>query len=162
MASSLLDVSELVGRERLSFPRVFDRAEDQESRISAALRLVGDRLPQVSGKWLRRYFEYLAGRLKFPFRAEFSEGSDRFCTQTFPIIVTALVPPAWDSDGQSQGLLCRARKGVQEIVVPLAEVEVESDDGNFQLIEDYWFWFWNWSISEDVLIRNASQGALSA
>jgi hypothetical protein len=59
------------------------------------------------------------------------------------VTVVGLLDPTKNLDGESLGLLCRARMGKQQ-VVSLADLEVKDDDPNHELIEDYWYWFWNW------------------
>jgi len=46
---------------------------DQRTRILSALRLSGDRLPQVDDENLFRYYEYLSEHLSFPFIAYYPE-----------------------------------------------------------------------------------------
>ena len=35
--------------------------------------------------------------------------------------------------------------------MPLVELEVENDQSNAELIEDYWYWFWNWRFDPQIL-----------
>ena len=60
------------------------------------------------------------------------------------ISVVALVNPRLHPVDDSQGLLCKARMGQQDLVVALGDVERDEGSRNSQLIDDYWFWLWNW------------------
>ncbi len=58
--------------------------------------------------------------------------------------VVGLLDPAKNLDCESLGLVCKARRGEQRIELSLADQEVDVDDPNHELVEDYWYWFWNW------------------
>jgi hypothetical protein len=118
--------------------------DDQESRILAALGLRHGPLPKVRSEWLLRYYEHLAANLSLPFEAEYAEDIPGFRQLVTPITVLAILHPDQDAVHAEFGLLCRARRGEQEIEVPLADVEPRSTELNSRLIEDYWYWIWNW------------------
>ena len=126
------------------------RPNDQEGRIRAALGLANGPLPKVRGVWLRRYYEYLAARLALPFEAECPEDVSPY-QQVFSVItVHALLHPDGCSKHEESGLLCRAQRGTQDVEVPLADVELDENAANYQLIEDYWYWFWNWRFDPQI------------
>jgi hypothetical protein len=119
-------------------------SRDQELRVLAALGLPHGPLPEASNGWLRRYYEYLVGNLALPFDAEYAEDVLGYRRVVSAITVIALLHPDEDGRHEKFGLLCRARRGTQEIEVPLADVELGEQSQNYRLIEDYWYWFWNW------------------
>jgi hypothetical protein len=119
-------------------------SNNQESRILAALGLSHGPLPEVQSLWLLRYYEYLAANLRFPFEAEYAEDIPGYRQVVAPITVTVLLHPDEHAGHEDFGLRCRARRGTQEIDVPLVDVEPRLAESNGPLIEDYWYWFWNW------------------
>ena len=124
--------------------------KDQESRIRAALGLAHGPLPKVHTEWLHRYYEYLAANLSLPFDAEYAEDISGYRQVVSAITVVALIHPDEHAKHEEFGLLCRARRGTQEIEVPLADAELNANAPNFRLIEDYWFWFWNWRFDPKI------------
>jgi hypothetical protein len=66
------------------------------------------------------------------------------------ITVLALLHPDGHAKHEELGLLCRARRGTQQIDVPLADVELSDAAANFRLIDDYWYWFWNWRFDPQI------------
>lgn len=112
-----------------------------ESRIRRILDVAPfHSLPEVNHDALRAYYLRLLRRMSFPFKAEHIEltGPERH------VIVLRLVDPAQHTSTLDSGLLCEARQEDRLVQVPLAELKVDADDRNYQLIEDYWYWFWNW------------------
>ena len=128
---------------------VFD-TNDQEKRIRAALGLARGPLPEVQSKWLHLYYEHLAANLSLPFDAEYAEDISGYRQLVSPITVVALVHPDDRDRHEEFGLLCRAHRGIQEIELPLADVELTENSPNSQLIEDYWYWFWNWRFDPKI------------
>jgi hypothetical protein len=120
------------------------RADDQEGRILAALGLSHGPLPKVRSEWLLRYYEYLVATLTLPFEAEYAEDIPGFRQLVTPVTVIAILHPEQEAVHGEFGLLCRVRRGEQEIEAPLADVEPKSTALNARLIEDYWYWIWNW------------------
>ena len=57
--------------------------------------------------------------------------------------IVGLLDPAKD-DCESLGIVGIARQGDQDIELSLDDLDVDQNDPNHQLIEDYWYWFWNW------------------
>ena len=85
-----------------------------------------------------------------PFDAEYAEDISGYRQLVSPITVVALVHPDDHVGHEEFGLLCRARRGPQEIELPLADVELREISPNSQLIEDYWYWFWNWRFDPKI------------
>jgi len=125
-------------------------ANDKEERIRAALGLGRGPLPEAQSKWLARYYEYLAAHLLLPFDAEYAEDISGYRQLDSPITVVALIHPDDHGRHEECGLLCRARRGAQEIELPLADVELREISPNSQLIEDYCYWFWNWRFDPKI------------
>ena len=123
---------------------------DQESRIRAALGLEHGQLPKVESQWLHRYYEYLAVHLSFPFEAEYAEDISGYRQLVSTVTVISLLHPDEHAQHEEFGLICRARRGTQEIEVPLADVELKEDSPNYRLVEDYWYWFWNWRFDPQI------------
>ena len=114
--------------------------DDDEDRIRMALGLTSDDpLPDVNDETLRAYHRYLAGRLAFPFAGEYSEETCLLEGATYLVQAIRLLDP--DECDDSEGLLVRARRGWETIVLPLAEVEVAEGSPNWRWIEDYSSWF---------------------
>ena len=124
--------------------------ETQEGRILSALGLLRGPLPHAVAKWLARYHEYLAARLRFPFDARCPEETGVLRPWTSSVTVVALLPPSEHSARDGTGLKCRAFRGDQENEIPLVDLEVDGDHPNAQLIEDYWYWFWNWQFDPKI------------
>ena len=61
-----------------------------------------------------------------------------------PITVVALLPPDHCGNRDELGLHCQAKRGMQIIELPLADVELTHNTPNSRLLDDYWYWFWNW------------------
>jgi hypothetical protein len=118
-------------------------ADSRETRIG---RILGSTrpgcLPQVTRQSLGRYHDYLQRHLRFPFRAEFHDESQRGALRR--VTVHGLVDPRLAPGDVSAGVLCRTSLGGRETTVPLAELELPEDDPNARLIDDYWYWAWNW------------------
>jgi hypothetical protein len=122
----------------------------QETRIRAALGLARGPLPEVRTEWLHRYYEYLAANLSLPFDAEYAEDIPGRRLVISAITVVAVVHPGEHAQHEDFGLVCRVRRGTQEIEVPLADVELNEKSLNYRLIEDYWYWFWNWRFDPQI------------
>ena len=92
-------------------------ANDQEERIRAALGLAHGSLPEVQSEWLHRYYEYLSANLSLPFDAEYAEDISGYRQLVSPVTVVALLHPDEHGRHEDFGLLCRARRGTEEIEV---------------------------------------------
>jgi hypothetical protein len=121
-------------------------ADSRERRIRA---IVGSpsrgALPRVNPQSLARYYDYLRRHLSFPFAAHFHEESGPERGAVRHVTVTGLMDPVFTPSAVLTGILCRARLPQREITVPLAELELDEEDPNARLIDDYWYWVWNWS-----------------
>ncbi|MGA2059374.1 MAG: calcium-binding protein [Thermoguttaceae bacterium] len=117
----------------------------QELRIRTALGLNKGPLPNVEVEWLRKYYEYLAANLSLPFDARYAEEGDYYRKPAYhQVKVLALLDPDKNPGREYNGLICRTHATDREIEVPLVDLEIEADNPNFQIIEDYWYWIWNW------------------
>jgi hypothetical protein len=117
-------------------------AVGREDRIRAVFRFGrSGQLPRVSPGTLLTYHDYLAPRLTFPFRAEYTADGEELGRQ---VVVLALVDPRKNRPDPNAGLLCIARIGERNYLVPLMDLRVLEGHANFELIEDYWYWLWNW------------------
>lgn len=128
------------------FCRTFETRPAADSREARIGRILGSArpgyLPQVTLQSLCRYHDYLQRHLRFPFRAEFHDETQRGALRR--VTVHGLVDPLLAPGDVSAGVLCRASLGGRETIVPLAELELSEDDPNARLIDDYWYWAWNW------------------
>lgn len=141
---------ELVNPNSLSLVWNDFDTKDQEGRIRSALGLAGGPLPEVQSQWLHRYYDHLADKLSLPFDGEYAEDIAGYRQLVSPVTVIALVHPGNHGRHEDVGLLCRARRGTQEIELPLADVEIAPGSPNSQLLEDYWYWFWNWRFDPKI------------
>jgi hypothetical protein len=119
---------------------------DQERRIRIALGLEKGHLPNVGIEWLRRYFKYLAANLSFPFEAQLTEeiGYYRQPAYTSVKVLAMVDPDKIPAEQEYFGLFCKVLKAGQETEVPLVDLEVDENNQNYRLLEDYWYWIWNW------------------
>jgi hypothetical protein len=116
----------------------------REWRIRAALGLPCDPLPRVDDEALYRYYEFLSAHLSLPLTAYYPAPDTPREEREFRCEVLELIDPRKYLGDPFDGLYCRTRKGRYTLNLPLFELEIPSDDVNFELIEDYWYWFWNW------------------
>lgn len=121
-----------------------DQANGQVHRVRAVLGVRCGELPRVTRRLLAKYYEYLRSALRFPFEAKFPWAVSSLRTVSAAATVTALVDPTEMVDAEELGLVCRALHADQDVVIPLADLELRDGHDNHQLIEDYWYWFWNW------------------
>jgi hypothetical protein len=118
--------------------------EPPEDRIRAILGINDGPLPEVGNETLRSYYEYLITHLSFPFQARYPEPIGLHEETFRTVTVVGILDPTKNLDCESLGIICKARQRKQMVELSLADLEVEEDDPNHQLIEDYWYWFWNW------------------
>jgi hypothetical protein len=126
------------------------RPTDQESRIRQALGIARGPLPRVDGRWLEKYYRYLSATLTFPFEACYAGEIAGQSPLMALVTVERLVAPAWDKIDHDWGLHCRVRHGLSNCVVPLVDLELDSDHPYAQIIEDHWYWFWNWRFDPKI------------
>lgn len=123
----------------------------QEYRIRIALGLEKGPLPKVKFEWLQKYCEYLAAHLSFPFEAQHTEEIGSYRQPSYSQVkVVAILTARNDPAQEYSGLICMVIKAEQEIEVPLVDLEVDEQNPNFQLIEDYWYWIWNWRFDPQI------------
>jgi hypothetical protein len=116
--------------------------DEADMRIARLFGLPEDEEPpEVTEETLEVYYEHLRTRLRFPFDGEYTRETGPLQDTSYAITVTGLADVE-DGD-EFYGLLCEGRQGRRRVVVPLAEIDVDSDTPNFQLIDDYRVWFWN-------------------
>ncbi len=143
--------------------------DDQDDRIRAVFGLTSDDpLPVVDDDSLLAYYQYLSTKLSFPFEADYSKETGLFSRPTRRVTVISLGDPdkPWIDD--MYGIFCTARLTQPKVnlraweklfvyisprrliqvlfplYIPLAdELEIQSGNPNWQLIDDYCYWFWN-------------------
>lgn len=119
--------------------------DDQDDRIRAVFGLTyDDVLPSVDNTSLRVYHDYLAANLSFPFKAHYSQETGIFRSNTRRVTVLALSDVDDTEIDDMYGLCCSARIGWRTANLPLGEIEVQHEEPNQPLVEDYCYWFWNW------------------
>lgn len=42
------------------------------------------------------------------------------------------------------GILVECRQNKEKVFIPLAEIDVDEENGNYKLVSDYQEWFWNY------------------
>jgi hypothetical protein len=118
--------------------------DERDDRIRSVFGLTSDDpLPESDEESLRVYYKFLAAKLSFPFEAKYPIERLGFGSKTYAITVLGLLDPE-EVPGQEHGLLCQARRGAEQIDVPLTEVEIGSGNANRRIIEDYSHWVVNW------------------
>lgn len=118
--------------------------EQPKDRIRVALAVTKGGLPGVGKETLQSYHDYLTANLSFPFEARYPDSLGPHEEIIQIATVVGLLDPAKSLDCECLGLTCKARWGKEEIALSLADLEVDEDDPNHELIEDYRYWFWNW------------------
>lgn len=113
---------EPLSEDEVRVARIFGLPEDEE-------------LPEVTEETLEVYHQYLSSRLRFPFDGEYTRETGPLEDTSYDIRVTGLVDE--EDCEEFYGLLCEGREGRRRVVVPLAEIDVDSGTSNFQLIDDY-------------------------
>lgn len=118
--------------------------KDQDDRIRAIFGLTRDELlPDVGEDSLRKYYSYLAAKLRFPVEATWAReaGLGEVTEKVSILALGGFEDDPWIDD--TYGILCKARMKGGEGELPLAEMEKVKGKPNKQLIEDYAYWFWN-------------------
>ena len=126
------------------FSEEAETPEQPEDRIRAVLGVNDGPLPEVGKETLQCYYEYLTTHLSLPFQARHPEPIGLHEEIIRTVKVVGILDPSKVLDGESLGIVCKARQGKQIVELSLADLEVEEDDPNHELVEDYWYWFWNW------------------
>ncbi|MFX3618772.1 MAG: calcium-binding protein [Sporolactobacillus sp.] len=99
-----------------------------------------DELPMVSEETLELYFNYLKEHLVFSFPAIYDHDTDFLSGEKYSIEVLGIAEPI----DNFCGLICSVRMDRKKRYVPMGDIEVGSNNQNYQLIEDYNEWFWNY------------------
>lgn len=97
-------------------------------------------LLEVTDKSLKKYYHYLDQHLKFPFRASFDQEIGPLRMKTHDVNCIRL-----DRDmeyEQFYGIFVECREGRKKVMPALAELNVDLEDENHELIEIYQDWFW--------------------
>ena len=118
--------------------------KDQDDRIRAVFGLTrDDLLPEVDDDSLRKYYTYLADKLRFPVEAIWAReaGLGEVTEKVSILALGGFEHDPWIDD--TYGILCKARMQGGEGELPLAEMEKVKGKPNKQLVEDYAYWFWN-------------------
>ena len=118
--------------------------EQPEDRIRVAVGVSDGPLPEVRKETLQSYYEYLTTHLSFPFQAHYPEPAGLHEEIIRTVTVVDILDPTKNLDCKSLGIVCIACQGKRVVELSLADLEVEEDAPNHELVEDYWYWFWNW------------------
>jgi hypothetical protein len=125
-------------------PLSMDVADD---RIRMVFGLTSDdALPKTDEHAQQQFFDYLKANLSFPFKAEYWPTTAIGPDEGGKITVLGFSDPPLDREA---GIVCRARKGKQEVQVPLLGLQVNEDDPNAQHVEDYTYWLWDANEDEE-------------
>ncbi len=126
------------------------REDFEEEDIEAELRLAEifgldehGALPMVSENALLIYHQYLQEHLQFPFAVEYCEESEE-PEEVYKLIEVANLA-GQDEIDLEDGILCHGKFEQWDVMVPLADVVVDDDESNFQIIDDYQYWFFSYS-----------------
>jgi hypothetical protein len=121
---------------RASLAQAFPR-DTQDDRIRAVFGLCGgDVLPLSNDECQQTYFHYLKARLAFPFAARYCDPVE---SPQRPVTVMGMcdeIPFQEDF-----GLVCNVLEGESLDAVSLCELQLDDDQPNYQLVEDYIAWF---------------------
>jgi hypothetical protein len=114
-------------------------ADNQDDRICMVFGLTSDDpLPHATNATELTYFNYLKANLAFPFSAQFF---DPIKDRKREVTVTGMCDefPVDGGFGVVGEVLDRGEKGQ----MPLSELQVESGNSNYQMVDDYISWFVN-------------------
>jgi hypothetical protein len=118
--------------------------DEQEDRIRTVFGLIGDEpIPDVDGETLLVFYTHLMAHASLPFEAKYSKETGPAWNITSAITVLGLTDPGKYPD-EDYGLFCTARQSKRTIELPLADVEVDEDNPQLQVFDDYAYWFANW------------------
>ncbi|MGD0899425.1 MAG: calcium-binding protein [Thermoguttaceae bacterium] len=128
-------------RESNVSPGHLKQIDREEDRICAAFGLPAHvPLPRLSKETLLQYHQYLSRELSFPFQALYAETTP----PVHHIVRYVTVLGLSDSPRRRMyGLFCRVQIDgtIQEL--PLADLGLQADEPNRQLVDDYLYWLWN-------------------
>ena len=121
--------------------RTSANGDSEECRIRAAFGLPPDAaVPRVGKETLLKYHEYLTDKLSFPFSALYAETTPPVKQIVRYVTVTGLSESA---RRRLYGLFCKVTIDGAEQELPLADLGIQENDPNRQLIDDYLYWLWN-------------------
>ena len=114
-------------------------ADNQIDRISMVFGLTSnDPLPYDSEATELIYFKYLKANLTFPFAAR---SFDPIKDRKRDLTVTGMCEDFPIDEGF--GVVCDVLDGGEKAQMPLSELEVDPDNPNYQMVDDYITWFVN-------------------
>lgn len=114
--------------------------DDPDDRIRMAFGLTSDDgLPKAGEQTQRHFFDQLKTHLSFPFKADYWPVSVLGPSKSGKVEVLGFADPPLT---RKEGIICEARRGKHEFQVPLAGLQVQGNDSNFQHVEDYTYWLW--------------------
>jgi len=120
--------------------------DEDHDRVRVVFGLTSDdALPKADEQTQQQFFDYLKAHLSFPFKAEYMPTSAIGPDKAGKVTVLGFSNPPLDREA---GIVCQARKGKQEVQVPLLGLQVSEDDPNAQYVEDYTYWLWDANESE--------------
>lgn len=122
-------VSQILGITKLEGTKNYDN------------RALADLL-EVTFEKLMKFYDYLQSYLKFPFPASFEEEVGPLSLAEYDLKCVRL-----DQEmkvDEFYGILVECRQGKEKVIVPLAAIDVATDNPNFSLIELYQEWFWTY------------------
>ena len=118
---------------------------DQGDRIRAIFNLTtDDPLPNVEYATLSVYYHYLVDHWSFPFQARYRPDDGRFAGTDHRVTVRSLYDlDDYDAE-ESYGLIGVGLCQDKRIEFPIRDIDVERNDPNHQLLDDYRFWMANY------------------
>ncbi len=119
------------------------RMSDIDDRVRMVFGLTSDDpLPEATDENVRRYRDYLAAHLSFPFPARSVEEIGPFEEVKHPLTILGLLD-AKECDAED-GVVCAADCQGEIGDLPLADLEVVGNPEVRRLIDDYSYWFGNY------------------
>ena len=117
---------------------------DCSRRLRAMLGTTAQYVPRVGVETLRRFNDYLAAHLPFPFEAKLSNPVGPHRDTESPLSVLRLLDPIRDyAPDEMNGLICKVEQNEVRIELPLDRIDVDDGSPLSQLLEDYRHWLWN-------------------
>jgi hypothetical protein len=117
------------------------RTNSQTERLRPIVGNTGDRLPRVGVETLRRFHDYLAEHLPFPFEGRLSDPIGPHRDTESPLRVLRLMDPRREySPEEMHGLIVKAEQNGHRIELPLDRIDVPEGSPPYQLLEDYRLW----------------------
>ena len=118
-------------------------AEDE--RIANIFHLADvEELPPVTDETLEIYYQYFKNALIIPFQTIYKQEIGFLQELQHEITVIDILNPTQSFDSDFYGIFCESKTNTGTKIIPLAELELDADDENYLLIDDYSMWFWNY------------------